>query len=116
MEYAALAHGVPPVPKAILSVFPAGAMDAIHDLRTMASGTRVVILAGDQDTVVGTIGASQLVTQLAASGFPYRQLRFEPVRSHGAFAATHLSVLEDSPGARAAYWARADRLIDSVDG
>jgi len=116
MEYAAVAHGVPPVPDAILSVFPSGAMDPIHDLRTIAKGTRVVILAGDRDEVVGTIGASQLVTQLAASGFPYARLRFEPVRSHGAFVATHLSVLEDSPGARAAFWARADRLIDSVAG
>jgi hypothetical protein len=114
MEYAALARGVPPVPKAILSVFPAGAMDPLHDLGTMARGTRVVILAGDRDEVVGTIGASQLVTQLAASGFPYGDLSFEPVRSRGAFTATHLSVLEDSPGARAAFWARADRLIAAV--
>lgn len=116
MEYAAEARGVPPVPAAILSVFPSGAMDPIHDLGTMAKGTRVVILAGDRDEVVGTVGASQLVTQLAASGFPYGQLRFEPVRSHGAFVASHLSVLEDSPGARTAFWARADRLIDSVTG
>jgi hypothetical protein len=116
MEYAALARGVPPVPKAILSVFPAGAMDPLHDLGTMAEGTRVVILAGDQDEVVGTIGASQLVTQLAASGFPYGDLRFEAVRSHGDFAATHLSVLEDSPGARAAFWSRADRLIAGLAG
>ena len=28
----------------------------------------------------------------------------------------HLSVLEDSPGAHAAFWNRADRLISSVTG
>jgi hypothetical protein len=38
------------------------------------------------------------------------------VRSQGAFRATHLSVLENSPGARKAFWARADRLIASVTG
>ena len=29
-------------------------------------------------------------------------------------SATHLSVLENSPGARKAFWARADRLISAV--
>ena len=113
-EWASLARRTGLAPDAILSVFPSGAMDAIHDLSPLAGHTKVVILAGDRDEVVGTIGANQLVTQLAASGFPYRDLRFEPVRSHGAFAATHLSVLEDSPGARAAFWKRADRLVDDV--
>ena len=37
--------------------------------------TKVLILAGDRDTTVGTIGASQLVTQLAASGFPYADVQ-----------------------------------------
>jgi acetyl esterase/lipase len=113
-EWASLARRTGLAPYAILSVFPSGAMDAIHDLSPLAGHTKVVILAGDRDEVVGTIGANQLVTQLAASGFPYADLRFEPVRSHGAFVATHLSVLEDSPGARAAFWKRADRLVDEV--
>jgi hypothetical protein len=89
-------------------------MDPIHDLSPLSGRTRIVILAGDRDEVVGTIGADQLVTQLAASGFPYADVRFEPVRSHGAFVASHLSVLEDTAGARAAFWKRADRLVDDV--
>jgi acetyl esterase/lipase len=116
MEWASRSPRSPLFPRAILSVFPAGAMDRIHDLSPLSHRTKVVILAGDQDTVVGTIGAGQLVTQLAASGFPYRDVRFEGVRSHGTFLASHQSVLEDSPGARAAFWRRADRLIDSVAG
>jgi predicted alpha/beta-hydrolase family hydrolase len=102
------------MPKRILSVFPSGAMDQIHNLSPLTGRTKVVILAGDRDEVVGTIGAGQLVTQLAASQFPYHDVRFEVVRSHGAFVATHLSVLESSPGARRAFWARADRMIDAV--
>ncbi len=111
MDYAALAHGVGPVPRTILSVFPAGSMDPLHDLGTIRKGTKVVMLSGDRDEVVGTHGVNQLVTQLAASGFPYPDLSYQVVRSQGAFVATHLSVLDDTPGARAAYWERADRLL-----
>ena len=67
----------------------------------LAGHTKVLILAGDQDTTVGTVGAGQLVTQLAASGFPYADVRFETVRSHGTFVADHLSVLTDTPGGAA---------------
>jgi hypothetical protein len=66
--------------------------------------------------VVGTVGVAQLVNQLAASRFPYEDVRHERIRSHGFFVATHLSVLEDDADARRAFWARADRLIDSLAG
>jgi dienelactone hydrolase len=115
VDYASAAGGqAAPAPRAVLSVFPAGGLDPLRDLSSIPDGTTITILTGDQDEVVGTIGADQLVTQLAASGFPYEDLRFEPVRSHGGFVASHLSVLENSPGARAAFWARADRLVDDV--
>ena len=45
--------------------------------------------------------AAQLVTQLAASAFPYGDVRFEVVGSHGGFDATHLSVLQETAGAHA---------------
>jgi hypothetical protein len=114
MDYAALAHGVQPVPRTILSVFPAGSMDPLRNLGTIRKGTKVVLLAGDHDEVVGTHGVNQLVTQLAASGFPYGNLHYQVVRSQGGFFATHLSVLDDTPGAHEAYWARADRLLDEL--
>jgi acetyl esterase/lipase len=114
MDYAALAHGVQPVPRTILSVFPAGSMDPLQNLATIEKGTKVVLLAGDHDEVVGTHGVNQLVTQLAASGFPYGNLRYEVVRSRGGFFATHLSVLDDTAGAQAAFWDRADRLLDEL--
>ncbi len=98
-------------PRAILSVFPSGQMDPIHDLHPLAGHTKVVILSGDSDRVVGTVGVAQLVAQLAASGFPYDDLRHVRVKSRGFFVATHGSVLEDSAGARHAFWAPADRLL-----
>jgi dienelactone hydrolase len=113
-EWASQARSTGLFPRAILSVFPSGQMDPIHNLSSLAGHTKIVILAGDRDEVVGMHGVNQLVTQLAASQFPYRDVRFEPVRSHGAFVASHLSVLDDSPGARAAFWRRADRMIDGL--
>jgi acetyl esterase/lipase len=111
MDYASVSSATGLVPGRIVSVFPSGLMDPLLNLAPLAGHTKVLILAGDKDRTVGTVGAGQLVTQLAASGFPYADLRFEPVLSHGAFVADHLSVLNDTPGARRAYWARVDRFL-----
>ena len=111
MDYASVASTTGLAPGRILSLFPSGIMDALLNLEPLAGHTKVLILAGDRDTTVGTVGAGQLVTQLAASHFPYADVRFETVRSHGAFVADHLSVLTDTPAAQQAYWARADRFL-----
>jgi hypothetical protein len=111
MDYASVSSVTGLAPGRILSLFPSGIMDALLNLAPLAGHTKVLILAGDRDTTVGTVGAGQLVTQLAASGFPYADVRFETVRSHGTFVADHLSVLTDTQGARQAYWARADRFL-----
>ncbi len=111
MDYASVASATGLVPGRILSVFPSGIMDALLNLEPLSGHTKVLILAGDRDTTVGTIGASQLVTQLAASGFPYADVRFETVHSHGSFVADHFSVLSDTPAAQRAFWARADRFL-----
>ena len=111
MDYASVSSTTGLVPGRILSLFPSGIMDALLNLAPLTGHTKVLILAGDRDTTVGSVGASQLVTQLAASGFPYADVRFETVRSHGGFIADHLSVLSDTPAAQQAYWARADRFL-----
>jgi dienelactone hydrolase len=116
MDYASVSSATGLAPGRILSVFPSGIMDALLNLAPLAGHTKVLILAGDRDTTVGTIGAGQLVTQLAASGFPYADVRFEIVHSRGAFVADHLSVLSDTPAARQAYWARADRFLAPLAG
>ena len=115
VDYASVAGSrAAPAPRTVLSVFPAGGLDPLRNLSSIPEGTRITILTGDRDDVVGTIGANELITQLAASGFPYRNLRLGRVRSHGFFLATHLSVLEDSEGAHAAFWTPADRLIAAI--
>lgn len=111
VDYASIASVTGLVPGRVVSVFPSGSMDALMNLSPLVGHTKVLILAGDKDTTVGTVGAGQLVTQLAASGFPYGDVRFEAVHSHGSFVADHLSVLSDTPAARTAYWARADRFL-----
>jgi acetyl esterase/lipase len=111
VDYASVSSVTGLVPGRVLSVFPSGLMDALLDLGTLTGHTKVLILAGDSDTTVRNIGADQLVTQLAASGFPYSDVKYETVRSHDFFVADHLSVLDDSPGARRAFWARADRFF-----
>lgn len=111
MDYASVASVTGLAPGRIVSVFPSGSMDDLMNLAPLTGHTKVLILAGDKDVTVGTVGAGQLVTQLAASGFPYSDVRFEAVHSHGAFVADHLSVLSDTPAARRAYWARADRFL-----
>jgi dienelactone hydrolase len=111
MDYASVARATGLVPGRVLSVYPSGAMDALLNLAPLSGHTKVLILVGDSDTTVRTVGAGQLVTQLAASGFPYADVRLETVRSRGFFVADHLSVLADSAGARRADWARADRFF-----
>jgi predicted esterase len=111
LDYASIASVTGLVPGRIFSLYPSGIMDPLLNLAPLSGHTKVLILAGDKDTTVGTIGASQLVTQLAASGFPYKDVRFEAVHSRGTFVADHLSVLSDTPGAQKAYWARADRFF-----
>ena len=113
-EWASRARRTGLSPRAILSVFPSGQMNAMHDLHPLAGRTKVVILSGDADEVVGMVGVGQLVTQLAASGFPYDDVQYERVRSHGLFVATHLSALSDDADARRAFSARADRMIDDL--
>jgi dienelactone hydrolase len=114
VDYAAL-HPEVGIPRAVLAVFPV-LLDARLHLRSIPPSVRFLFLVGDQDTQVGADGARDLLQQLLRAGYPRRLLRAELVRSQGAFRATHLSVLEDSPGARKAFWTRADRLIAAVTG
>ena len=67
----------------ILSPSRRGSWIPLLNLQPLAGHAKVLILAGDRDTTVGTVGAGQLVTQLAASSSPYADVRFETVRSHG---------------------------------
>ena len=101
-------------PRAIVSVFPASAEDPSPDLSRIRVGTRVLVLSGDQDEVVGPYGAAELLLALKESGFGLRSVRWDIVESTPDFAVTHLSVLESSPRARALFWKPTDRVIARV--
>ena len=114
MDWAARAAGTPLAPRALLSVFPASGEDPPEDLSAISARTPILVLVGDHDEVVGDLGARALVADLQTARGELPNLGVELVRSHGTFVASHLSVLENDPGARAAFWNRADGLIDIV--
>lgn len=110
-DFASISSVTGLVPRRIFSVFPAGTMDAPLDLAPLDGHAKVLIVAGDADQTVANIGANQLIAQLAIAGFPYHDVHFEVIRSHGFFVANHTSVFDDSPAAQKAFWARADRFF-----
>jgi len=101
-------------PRAILSVFPGSSEDASPNLSTIPRGTRILILVGDHDEVVGAYGAFALVRALQQSGFGLRTVSGRIVKSTPGFTVTHLSVLASSPPAHVDFWRPADRLIASA--
>jgi len=111
MDWAAVESGRRYVPRALVSVFPASGEDPEEDLSRIPLATRIVILVGDSDEVVGVLGAQALLQQLDVPQPMFRNLGAETVRSTPTFKASHLSVLETSAGARKAFWGRADRLV-----
>jgi acetyl esterase/lipase len=116
-EYAAEAYRVRGTPRAVLAVFPAGRNpygDRPLRAKRIARDTRIVILVGDRDTVVGARGAEEILRSLALARFPTRGVVVQRVNSVGDFQATHLSALEDTQAARIAFWQPADELIAQV--
>jgi len=90
---------------------------------TVSSNTDLLICGADvgasktakaEKLGVDIVDQSEIWQQLITAGYPRGLLRAELVRSQGGFKATHLSVLDDTPGARKAFWVRADRLISAV--
>jgi pimeloyl-ACP methyl ester carboxylesterase len=114
MDWAARAADTALAPRALLSVFPASGEDPEEDLSRIARRTPILVLVGDRDEVVGNLGARLLARELEAAGSVPANVGVELIRSHDGFVASHLSVLEDSPGARSAFWDRADGLIGIV--
>jgi pimeloyl-ACP methyl ester carboxylesterase len=116
VDYAAIQAEDGNEPKAVLAVFPGlnSPGERLGPLDALDSNTKIVMMVGDRDTGVGGVGARAILGRLAQAGFPAERIEIIGVKSNKRFSATHLSVLESSPGARAAFWKPADRLIDSV--
>ena len=116
VDYAALARGAGLAPAAVLSVFP-GTVDPADpplDLRAIDPRTRLTILLGDRDEVVDGAGGRQLLARLAEARFPADRISLVVVRSRPGFVVTHTAPLEITPAAKAAFWARADRLVEAA--
>jgi pimeloyl-ACP methyl ester carboxylesterase len=101
-------------PRALLAVFPASAEEPSPDLSQVDPFTRVLVLSGDQDEVVGPYGAADLLLALKNAGFHLRRAKWRVVESSPDFTVNHLSVLDSSPAARKRFWRPADRLIAQV--
>lgn len=117
-DYAAVAgsHGLPR-PLAVFAVYPGRAIQGTGglpaaDMSRISPDTRLRVLAGAGDTVVGQAPARQLLQ--AATSVPAWRRRFVLVRRPGA--SDHLAPLRSSGAARQTFWRRLDRLIDDVRG
>ncbi|HMI99717.1 MAG TPA: hypothetical protein VK488_07800 [Gaiellaceae bacterium] len=114
LEYGAIAaeNGLP-VPDRIMSIFPASVGNEQHliDLAPLPHSTRLLILMGQDDKIVGRAGARILVRRLKLGGFPAENIKLDFVDSHDSFTADHFAPLQNTPAARAAFWRPADLLL-----
>lgn len=108
------AHGHEP--RLALLVYPAvhAPGERLIPLQSFDSRMRIVMMIGDKDKVVDGAGARVLLARLELARFPASRIKLMVVKSTPSFKATHLSVLGESPGAKAEIWKPADKLINSV--
>jgi len=110
-DYAASARAAQlPSPAAVFSVYPGRALRGISlriptvDARNIPPGTRVVVLAGARDRVVGTGFARTIARTATRANASLRIVRDRRVDTHGAPQGS-------SPAARRTFWAPLDRLL-----
>jgi dienelactone hydrolase len=96
-----------PVPTSVLSIFPTARVPG-KSAGTPPDSVEFVVLAGDQDEVVGTAGADDLRSWLEGSG---RAVDYRLVRSTGALTATHEALKETSEASTKIFWAPIDELV-----
>jgi pimeloyl-ACP methyl ester carboxylesterase len=116
VDYAALRAANGHEPSLVLTVFPAvySQHERLVSFKHLDSKLRLAIMLGDKDTSVGGEGARAILARLELADFPPSRIKLIPIRSHGRFKATHLSLLDDGAAARRAFWRPTDRLIDSI--
>ena len=112
-DYAAVAHSLGlPEAAGVFVVYPGRAIIGTPgipqaDLSRIPSRTRLVVLAGARDAIVGTEPAR--LTYEGASSIPNARRRFALVRD--GRVADHLAPLRSGRVARRTFWRRLDRLI-----
>jgi len=97
-----------PVPKAVVSVFPAGLISGVP-LPALPASVCVLLQIGDRDTEAGRAGAEAFWAWLAPH--PASRKRFQIVRSGPSLTAAHAAPKLSTPGARRAFWIPLDRLV-----
>jgi len=97
-----------PVPVAVYSIFPTGPIPEVP-LRRLPHSLRYVVLAGEDDTVVGTAGPKALWGRLNA--VPPQHKEYRLVRSTPSFRAHHEAPKEMTSTATRIFWAPLDELV-----
>ncbi len=112
-DYAASAAAAElPAPDAVFSVYPGRSLRGISlripavDARNIPAGTRVLVLAGARDRVVGSGVARTIARTATRATTTLRIVRDRTVDMHGA-------PQRSSSAARRTFWAPLDRLLSS---
>jgi acetyl esterase/lipase len=114
-DYAASAKAAGlPVPAAVFSVYPGrsiGDRTPVQlkpvDAGDIAPGTRMLVLAGARDRLVGTRWAREIARTATRADLTLRIVRDPAVDDHGAPARAE-------PASRRQFWAPLDRLVDAT--
>lgn len=116
VDYAAVGAARGQEPVAVLAIFPGvhSQYERLGPLKKLDSKLKLAIMLGDKDTSVDGSGARVILARLELAGFPSQRIQLIGVKSKGSFVADHFSVMKTTPAAKAAIWAPADKLIDSV--
>ncbi|MEA2232604.1 MAG: hypothetical protein QOD83_2420 [Solirubrobacteraceae bacterium] len=102
-----------PAPAAVYSIYPGRSLPGIPlriprvSARNIPAGTRLVVLAGERDRVVGTRVARQIARTASRARVTLRTVRDDMVDDHGA-PERHDAV------ARRTFWSPLDRLIEAA--
>ena len=110
-DYAAVAgpFGLPE-PAAVLSVYPGRKLSYLPvpiptvDLSVIPHRTRLVVLAGERDTAVGSGTAREIAAMATKANVTYETVTDDTIDEHSA-------ARRDNPAARRTFWRTLDELI-----
>lgn len=110
-DYAAVAGSVGlPEPAGVFSVYPGRKLNYLPvpipaaDLSTISPRTRLIVLAGQRDTAVGSTTAREIAALAAQADVTLETVTDDAIDEHSAPRSTH-------PAARRAFWQTLDALI-----
>jgi acetyl esterase/lipase len=99
-----------PAPSSVLAIFPTTRV-AGRPTGTPPAATDFVLLAGDQDEVVGTAGAEDLRAWLVENG---HAVDYRLVRSSDELVATHEALKKATSASTETFWDPIDELVEAA--